>query len=79
MTKIRAVFIDKFDFTNYDTEVPLRNYVSFFEDKVLNRMRSYLVGNHEFTVEKNDLDFTLGEHEVPFEYLTVSFSDLSYA
>lgn len=42
-------------------------------------MRSYLAGNHEFTVEKNDLDFVLVEHEVPFEFFTVSFSDLSYA
>lgn len=28
-------------------------------------MRSYLAGNRESTVEKNDLDFTLVEHEVP--------------
>lgn len=76
--KIRAVLIDKFDFMNYDTGVLLRNYVPFFKDKVVNRMRSYHTGNHEFTVQKNDLDFTLGEHKVPFEYFTISFSDLSY-
>lgn len=63
------MLIDKFDFMNYDTGVPFRNYVPFFEDKVLNRMRSYLAGNHEFTMEKNDLDFTLEEHEVPLNTL----------
>ena len=42
-------------------------------------MRSYLAGNHEFTVGKKDLDFALVEHEVHFEIFTVSFKDLSYA
>lgn len=35
-------------------------------------MRSYLAGNHEFTVEENGLDPSLVEHEVPFKFLTVS-------
>lgn len=28
--KVRAVFIDIFDFRNYDPAVPLRDYVLFF-------------------------------------------------
>lgn len=42
-------------------------------------MRSYLPGNHEFTAEEKDLDFALVEREVPFEFFTVSSSDLSSA
>lgn len=41
-------------------------------------MRFYFVGNYEFIVEKNDLDFVLVEYEVFFEFFIVFFSDLFY-
>lgn len=72
----RAMFINMFDFVNYILsplyDAPLSSFKSF------NRMRSYLAGNHEFTVGKKYLDFALVEHEVHFEFFTVSFKDLSY-
>lgn len=70
--------MDIFDFMNYDTRVPSTMILFVLKEKVLTRMRFYLAGNHEFAVE-NDLDFILVEHEVPFTFFTVSFSDLSYA